>query len=254
MARFAIFGLLSMVLVILDISGIDRIARRWIDVPVVAAKATTYGVLSAARFLSVWRVKDQEINRLNEELSVANSLAAQAATLSAENVALKTQLGTKLAPVSRLLMASPIGLAGGEMTISAGSAQGVAVGETVVLGQVLVGKVVAVSPGQSRVRLPVYDGEKIAAAVRSGGVDGVRKASGIVTNTGGQLILDKVTLSEPLTTGDLVLTVGDGYARDQLIGKIGEILERENDLFKSARVEPATDYARLDRVFVILST
>lgn len=244
--------MLSLGLVILDASGVDKGARGYFESPIVQVKQAMFGVVSAGRFLSVWKVKDQEISRLAGLLVESDSALVNVATLAAENRALRAQLSLRTKPPSRFLLASPLGLASGEMVINAGGLQEVAIGDSVVIGQVLVGRVISTSSYQARVRLPISEGEKISAAVRSGGVDGVRIASGIVNAIGGQMILEKVTLGEPLRVGDLVMTVGEGYERDLLIGKVAEILEKENDLFKSARIDPGTDYSRLDRVFVVI--
>lgn len=251
-ARLGVFGLLALGLMLVDVWGVDRELRGWVEGSVVVAKASVYEIWGQVRSLGSFRVNDREIARLRSQILDQNSLSGQVATLSAENTSLKNQLGVKTRVSGTLFMAYPIGLSGGEMTISVGSGQGVMVGQTVVYGQVLVGKVSEVSAGQSVVRLPVYEGEKVSAVVRSGGVDGVRKASGIVVSSGGQLILDKVTLGEALSVGDLVMTAGDGHARDLLIGSVAEVMEKENELFKRGRVEPAADYGRLDRVFVLL--
>lgn len=249
--RFLIFGFLGLLLVLGEVTLVLKPVRQVAELPIVAVKERIYGIRRLVGILSVWRVKEDDLDNLRADVARLNSLSAEVATLSAENVVLKTQLGVRTVPAGRLLMARPLGNSNGLMTINAGSSDGVGVGDSVVLGQVLVGKVASITPHQATVRLPIYENEKIAVVAR-GETDGVRRAAGVLVGQGDRLILDKVVLSDSLEIGDLIMTVGEGYERDLVVGKVAEVITREDQLFKKARVETAVDYSRLERVFVLI--
>lgn len=251
--RFFLVAILSMVVFVIDSSGLGRGVRGYLDLPMGAVKGGIFHVYLFADKVASWQRSAEEVSKLKGELALDGSLLAQVATLSAENKALKAQLGVRSRGADKLLIASPIGFASGELFLDVGTSDGVALGDSVVLGQAIVGVVTSVSSRMTRVRTPIFEGGKVEVVVRSGGVDGVRRASGVVTAQGGQLVLDKVVLGEPLVKGDLVMTVGGGFARDLLVGTVGEIVQKDNQLFKKALVEPAIDYGHLDRVFVVLT-
>ncbi len=250
---FILLGVLALVLVGVDKMGWDSWIKGIIERPVVVVKQ---GVFSSWRRMAGVRIdlgsgKTGVVDDPALVLKV-NQLMGEVATLSAENAALRSQVGVAPRVSGKLIMGSPIGEAPGRLTINVGGSEGVTVGDSVIVGDVLVGRVIGLSAQQSDVLLPTYEGERVAAAVRSGGVDGVKRASGIVVGQGGQLILEKVVLAEPLSVGDLVMTVGEGYKRDLVVGRVAEILAQSDQLFKRARVEPAVEYSNLDRVFVVI--
>lgn len=248
--QFLLYTLLALVAFGIDTLGLIRPVRRVIEAPVVELKRQVFKLESAETFITSLRTKNEELGQLRAEIIRLSSLSGQLAALSAENAALKTQLGLGLPAGTRLLETRPIGLVDGQMTIDIGRAGGVAVGDTLSLGQLLVGRVVSVSESQSLVRLPTAEDEKITVVVRET-ASGIKKAAGLVVGQGSRMVLEKVTLTDALNPGDLIMTAGEGYARDLVVGRVGKVLERENQLFKKAEVIPVVDFPRLERAFII---
>jgi rod shape-determining protein MreC len=250
------YSLLALLLIFLDFVGIIRPVKQLTEIPIVAGKTVLYSLrqsgINTFAYLTAWQIKDEELQRLREDNYRLSTISAQLAILAAQNSTLKTQLAAKIVAEKQLVLVRVIGQTTQSLTVSAGSTSGLREGQTVVVGDNLVGRVVAVTAHQAVVRLPTFDGEKISVSTRDA-VDGLRKSSGIVTSVGGVLMLDKVVLSESLDVNDLVMTDGEGFIPDLIVGNIAEVIVQGTKLFKTARVEPIVDYSRLEWVFVVLN-
>lgn len=131
--------------------------------------------------------------------------------------------------------------------INKGGADGVVKEAPVVSARGVVGKVIEVAPHLSRVLL-IID--------RTSGVGGVLQGSrqaGIVEGAGGTCVMKYLPRRLPISPGEIVLTSGLGriYPPGLLIGTITSVYEQEFGLFKSADLEPATHFDRLEQVMVL---
>ena len=196
-----------------------------------------------------------------------------ARTSSQENKALKEQLGQLLSENARLrkdlaeaqslvsqdkhldpatynqLPTRPIGISR-YLKIDKGLDSKIKVGQAVVFNDNYVGKIVQISEKSSNVQLLTDPDSKVAAF--SQGLDG--KAKGVLTGQfGNELLLDKILHEEKINVGDLVYSEGtEGFLpRGLILGRVTEILEQENEVFKQAKLSPNFDLRDLDLVFVI---
>ncbi len=188
----------------------------------------------------------KKIAGLESQLRDYSVLSAKVSLLEEENKALRKQLEAPLPGSMKFLPAKTLGLTR-YLTIDKGESDGVKINSTVISENILVGRVVEITPKTARVLLPVDPDSKIAA--RALGTN----ARGLVTGEfGTKAFFDKVLQAETLNSGDLVVTTGEGgYTRDLLIGKIVKVAKNDVEPFQKAELNPLLDYGRLENVFVI---
>lgn len=188
-------------------------------------------------------LKDQELEERTRELQ---ALTARLKVLEEENKALRRQLEAPLPPSLKFLPAKTIGLTR-YLVIDKGEEEGLRRGMTVVLGNIMVGKILSVSPHSAQVLLPFDPDSKIPARTINSGARGL-----VIGEFGTKIIFDKVLQKETLEFDDLVVTTGEGeFVRDLLIGKVGEVEKVEVEPFQRAKIVPLLDYEKLIDVFVV---
>ena len=178
---------------------------------------------------------------LSENADLKKTLAETSAQLSQEQ-----HLDPK---TYKTTPARPIGLER-FLKIDRGSTEGIKVGQPVVLNDNLIGQVVLTSENGSSIRQLTDPDSKVAAF--SFGKSG--KAKGILVGQFGTgMTLDKVLHEEQIEVGDLIYSEGtEGFwPRGLILGKVSEIIEKQNELFKSAKIVPVFDIRDADLVFVI---
>lgn len=134
--------------------------------------------------------------------------------------------------------------------IDKGLDDGIKIGDAVLVKDNLVGKITKTTKFLSEVALVVNPSLKFAAKTSN-------NARGIVKGEGnGDLILDNVLLSDHLSKGDLVLTLGDlkldqtGFPPDIIVGQIVSIEGNTSDLFQKAKLKTLIDFSKTFDVFV----
>jgi rod shape-determining protein MreC len=143
-----------------------------------------------------------------------------------------------------------------EITVSAGSHQGVRENDPVVTEDGLVGKVTRVATNVARVTL-LTDATSAVAAV-----DLTTNAYGLVQHGAGggaQLVFGRVPKDKIVNAGDFVITAGtqlpalpDIYPKGILIGKVTSVDQSDVDLFKQIQVAPFADFSSLDSVAILV--
>lgn len=132
--------------------------------------------------------------------------------------------------------------------IDRGSDDGLRYGMPVVTSQGLVGRIAAVTSSASRVQLITDPSSIVNVRLKSG-----QSEVQLVGSITGDLTLEIVPQDVTLTPGDLVLTSGIGgtYPADILIGQVLSARKIETDIFQTATVQSAVDFANLRAVLVI---
>lgn len=139
---------------------------------------------------------------------------------------------------------------GRNLLINKGSLDGVNTGQIIVFKDNYIGKIQQVDPKTAKIMMTQDPDSKIA--VYSQAVTG--RARGILLGQfGSDLLMDKILHQEAVSVGDLVYSEGtEGeLPRGLIMGKVTEVLERENQVFKQAKVEPVINTGDLDVVFVM---
>ena len=144
-----------------------------------------------------------------------------------------------------------------QITIAAGSAQGVRKDDPVVTADGLLGKITYVSSNVSQVTLLTDPTAAVPAKDLTTGASGLVEhgASG-----GTQLIFGRVPKAERVGEGEVVTTVGtqlgalpDIYPRGILIGTVTSVNQNDVDPYKQILIEPFADFSSLDSVAVLIA-
>ena len=125
---------------------------------------------------------------------------------------------------------------------------GIRHGMPVVTQEGLVGRIDAVTASAARVQLITDASSAVNIRLQSTQTEAV--LSGSLT---GELSLEMLPQDVNLSTGEVVLTSGLGgnYPPNLFIGQVSAIRQQENELFRTATVQPVVDYAGLKAVLVI---
>lgn len=149
-----------------------------------------------------------------------------------------------------LVATRPIGL-GRYLKIDQGTTSGIAKNQSAITNDNYIGKIIQVSEKSSMVELLTDPDSKVAAF----SLGKVGKAKGILVGQfGTDLLMDKILHEEKIEVGDLLYSEGtEGFLpRGLVLGKVKELLVRENEVFKQAKVEQLFDIKDLELVFVIV--
>ncbi len=203
-----------------------------------------HSLFPSHEFLSDPVILQAKINFLQIENA---SLQARLDTLLEENKALKKQLNSPLNSSASLLPAKNLSVIQGIMTLNKGSQEGVKEGMVVVSDEVLVGKVISVTPYASRIELPIREGNKIKVKIVGINEKGILR--GTPEN---RLLLEEVLQKAELQEDQVVVTAGEegSYPPDLPIGKIENIIRDDVAVYKKAEVKPLLDYNNLKIVMV----
>jgi len=181
---------------------------------------------------------EEQINTLKAETV---SQKAQIEKLKSENEQMRQLLGAPLPPDWQFLPAQVIGRQDQILVVDQGTDQQVAMGDVVVVEEVLVGQVIAVSPQESRVQLVFHPDFKTAALVRKSNL------SGRAVVHGGRLFLEEVEVGKGLQPGSLVVTQKEGL----VLGEVGKIVSSDQESTQRAEVVWPLEVDSLQTVFVV---
>jgi rod shape-determining protein MreC len=132
--------------------------------------------------------------------------------------------------------------------IDVGTDDGVARGMPVVTDRGLVGRIVEVSSGSSKVLLITDVSSSVNAIVQSS------RATGIVEGkSGGGLVMKYIPQPVTVNVGDIILTSGLGatFPKRLVIGQVTAVHQRAIELFQQVELKPTVDFDRLEIVLVI---
>lgn len=195
-------------------------------------------------------------------------------TAAQENKALKIQLGelllenaglkkkfneseilidqySKISPQTFDLLPSRVISSGRYLTIDKGSLDGVKIGQALIFKDNFVGEIKVTTPKTSQVILPQDPDYKIAVFSQGNG----GKARGVVYGQfNSEMLMDKILHQEEVVKDDLIYSEGSEgrLPRGLIVGRVAEVFERQNEVFKQAKVEPIFELSDLDIVFIVL--
>ncbi|MDM8527369.1 rod shape-determining protein MreC [Anaerolineales bacterium HSG24] len=134
--------------------------------------------------------------------------------------------------------------------VDVGARDGIARNMPVITDRGLVGRVVAVGPNSAQVLMLIDSASAVNAITQN------NRATGVVRgNIDGTLILDRIPQGDTINPGDIVLSSGLGgnFPSKLVIGQVTEVLQRDQDLFQTARVRPTVDFGKLETLLIITS-
>lgn len=250
---FALFFTLSLLILISDNLGFLNLPRQLLQTLTIPIQ---YGLYKSSRNIGnqFSFIKDVRIVSLQNR-----AMKIQYAELSAENATLQKKLReteelidqyNKLSPQTFDLL--PVRVIGVEryVIINKGSSDGILENQAVVYKDNYLGSIKNVTPKSSQVVLSTDPESKIAVFSQTD----TGRAKGILQGQfGSELLMDKILHEEAINVGDLVYSEGtEGKLPKGLVmGKVIEVMERQNEIFKQAKVEPIFKIVDLDFVFVI---
>lgn len=251
---FLFLTFISFIILLLDNFHVLDFVKRisfYVTNPVSFGIYKTYqNVSKQFYFIYAARLSSQENKALKEQIG---QLLSENAKLRQKLVELEAQVSQdkSLGPKTyNLVPARPVGLSR-YLKIDKGEDDGVKVGQAVVFKDNFIGRIVAITPKSASIQLLKDPDSKVAAF--SQGIEG--RAKGVLIGQfGTDLILDKILHEEKISEGDLVYSEGtEGFLpRGLILGKVVQVLERENEVFKQAKVEPIFGIGDLELVFVIV--
>lgn len=251
---FLILILFSLIIFVLDIVHFLDLPKRFLFY---ITNPISFGIYNTNRnigkqfhFIFQARFASQENKALNEQIGKLLSENANLRKKLAETETLVSQEKYLDPDTYNLLPARPIGL-GRFLKIDKGETSGVKVGQAVVFEGNFVGKVVTVTPASSNIQLLTDPDSKVAAFSQN--IEG--KGKGVMLGQfSTEILMDKILHEEKIAVDDLVYSEGlEGFLpRGLILGRVSQVLERENEVFKQAKVQPVFDVRDLELVFVIL--
>lgn len=188
--------------------------------------------------------------RLREDYDKLKSELAGLEAVQKDNLILRQQLGSSETRGFQLIAAQTLGFVPAigtkELLLSVGSSGGAKIGQAVVNGKVVLGRISSVQSDRSTLRLLTDPQSRVVVSTLTG-------ARGILV---GQFQssskLTKVLQDEKLNVGDVVFTSGeDDWPVRLVIGEIIKVVKRDNELFQEAEVRPLVNYDKLQVVFII---
>jgi rod shape-determining protein MreC len=169
-----------------------------------------------------------------------------------ENEALKKELGfVNQSPLTlepcTVLSLDPQGVTD-TMVLNCGEDKGLAEGQAVVSQGYLVGKIIIAGKFTSTALLITNAQSSVDASITRTQTDGVIKGS-----YGSGMVLDFVPQNASFDRGDLIVTAGINtlIPKGLLIGEVGQLISKPNDLFKRATVVNPIRFHDLQFVFVV---
>ncbi|MCM2357336.1 MAG: rod shape-determining protein MreC [Geobacteraceae bacterium] len=205
-----------------------------------------------ADYLDLLEVR-QENKQLRESVKVLNTRLLEAGEAVAANERLKRLLELKSSLRAPAVAASVIGEDGSPwfktIVIDRGAADGLREGLPVVASDGVVGQLVKVAAGSSRVLLLTDHASGVAGIVQRSRARGVVKGKG-----GGRCSLDFTLREEDVKVGDIVVTSGIGgvFPKGLPLGEVTMVKKGEYGIFQTVEVRPKVNITRLEEVLVIL--
>ncbi len=249
------FVLISVVLFIFDLLNLlnlPKTAVSFVSVPIqYGLYQTGNQFLDKFRFIYSARKDSLENKALKTQIGIVLSENAEIRRRLAEAESLVDQENILPQKTFNLLAARPIGV-DRYLIVDKGSNDGIKKDSVVVFKDNFIGLVKEVSPRSSSVLLGQDPDSKIPVFSQSQN----GRAKGILNGQfGSEALMDKILHLEVIQVGDLVYSDGtEGLLpRGLIMGKVTEVEERQNEVFKQAKVQPIFDVRDLDLVFIMRS-
>jgi rod shape-determining protein MreC len=185
----------------------------------------------------------REVAQLQIALQQQRALAQQSRTLAE---LLQLREGTQLETVAAGVIAGSASPDFRTLTIDKGTTDGLRPDMAVIAPAGVVGRIITPSARAAKVQLLI---DRNAAA---GAIVERSRAQGVVEGTGGSLLLNYVSGTADVQSGDVVSTSGiDGiYPKGFVIGQIESVERRAGD-FGAIVIRPAVDFSSIEAVLVV---
>ena len=260
---FFIYGLISILIVLLDILfPLTFIKETGVRLILPLSFATQSTVSSLNSFFDEFIHTKQifrEYSRLKEENSDLKAQIIRLQGVEQENELLRESLDVGQNRDISKVIARVIGREEnnlfGYIIINIGSADQIAPGMPVIVGERLLGRVDEVYNNTSRVELLSSSTSSIPVKIWN---DSTNKTISILEGGFGlKLKLTKIDQDAVINKGDLVITSGEGgtYPANLLVGTVSEVEKKvETMLYQEAKVDSLVDASLIEEVIVLKQT
>ncbi|NLX69694.1 MAG: rod shape-determining protein MreC [Clostridiales bacterium] len=138
-------------------------------------------------------------------------------------------------------------------TIDKGKNHGISVNMAVVTEQGLVGRVIEVGSNWSKVQSIIDGRSSVSGIIERTRDNGVVKGNNLFGFEDGTCSMIYLPLDSEIVEGDKVITsgLGDILPKGIYIGEVKEVTRSKRELYKTAIIEPAVDFRRLEEVLVV---
>jgi rod shape-determining protein MreC len=207
-------------------------------------------------YIELRSVREDNLSLKNEIDELQRHLTAFAES-EAENLRLRALIEMRdTIPTYQVLGARVIGAGNPPVArvirIDRGLDDGLKVGDAVIAGSGLVGRVSGALSGYAEVTL-IVDGRSAVDIVTQ-----THRSRGIVRGTGvdDACVIEYLFRSVEVSIGERVVTsgLGGGFPSGLLVGTISRIAAPEVGVFQDVELRPAVSFASLEEVLVVLST
>jgi rod shape-determining protein MreC len=245
--EYTVFGaliILSIILLMLN----DNVQVRHLRAMALGTAGSIQETFSFIPNLANLRHENEALRRTNMQLADEVNLLREARL---ENIRLRSMVALKDSTsfhyIAGKVIAKSMNLLRNTMTLHIGEKDGVQVGNPVVTGDGLVGKVIAVSGGYAIVQSMLNVDFRASGKVQRSRVDG------IVAWDGKTLILKNVVKSMDVRVGDAVITseYSSAYPSGIKLGIVSDVSEIPGSLFHSIKIAPTVDFVQVEEVFVM---
>lgn len=248
-----IFLVISGILVFLDMLQVLSIPKgvlQQVTIPIQYGLYKSYsGLERQFEFVLSARQAAQENKAKSEQMAQILSENANLRKKLDEAQAFLDQEKTLSDQTFNLTPARPIGLSR-YLNIDKGSNDGIKVNQAVIFKDNYIGRIKEVDPKKSKIILGSDPDSRISAFSQSD----AGKARGILTGEfQSEMMLDKILHEEPIKIGDLVYSDGQEVEipRGLILGQVSEVISKDNEIFKQAKVKPVFKIGDLEVVFVV---
>ncbi|MBW1807335.1 MAG: rod shape-determining protein MreC [Deltaproteobacteria bacterium] len=234
----------------------DR-ALLWLTSPIQNAIVWTIDGVASTWKGYIYLVGVEEENQLlKKQLDQAKRGNARLAELETENQRLRALVNMQqVLGQEKIIAARVIGVntspVARTIRVNVGSSAGVKIGDAVVSGVGLVGRVSTVVTGYATVRLIVDGSSAVDAVIRRS------RARGIVRGQGEDeaCSLDYLVRTADVEVGDEVVTSGIGgvFSAGLKVGRIASVTSPSVGPFREAVLQPEVDFQTLEEVLVVTS-
>lgn len=250
---FLLLTVTSLILLLTDNWGVLQFPKsvlQRVTIPIqYGLYKTNISLAKQFEFIILARRSAQEQKALREQLAQVLSENANLRKKLAEQESLLKQSQALNPETFQLLAARPIGISR-FLLIDRGSEDGLKIGQAVVYRDNFLGEIKEVSAKKAQVRLTSDPDSRISAFVANPN----GRARGVLSGQfGSEMSLEKILHQEPVSVNDLVYSEGSELAipRGLILGMVTQVIDRDDQLFKTALVKPMFEVTSLDVVFVI---
>ncbi len=218
-------------------------------------RSITVGSLGVIQQTFSWIPNITALQRENELLRKVNvNLSDEVNQLREarlENIRLRSMIALQETSSVKLIGAKVVSknlnLLRNALTLNVGSNDKVSIGNPIVTGEGLVGRIVAVSGSYSIGQMIVNVDFRASAKVQRSRVDG------IIAWDGKSILLKNVAKTQDVKEGDAVITseYSNAFPSGIKIGIVSKISEMQNSLYKRIEVIPTVNLTQSEEVFVM---